>query len=150
MSPGKHVAMGVAGGTLIYIVSRNIALSAGFFIGSWIADFDHVWQYWRMNHFKKPFAVKDFLKFNDALTEKFINGQPWLHVLFLHSIEFLLLILALGLYGVLSGMVIHLILDDIFLYRYVKGNFLKRAHSIVEYYIRSRVFKEQKYEDIYS
>lgn len=154
MSPAKHVAMGITGGVAIYTISRDTAQAIGFFIGSWAIDLDHVWQYWRINHFEKPFAVKDFLKFNDALTEKFINGQTWLHVLFMHTIEFFLtlLILALSLnnyiiiqllYGALIGIFIHLVLDDIFLYKYVGVKFLKRAHSLIEYHARKRIFKEK-------
>lgn len=165
MSPQKHLLVGVGGGIAVGLFSGNPYLGVGFFMGSWAIDLDHLWQYWRINNFDKPFSVKEFFKFNDKHGRKF-GENPYLHLLFGHTVEINLLLLFLAMllgdpisllfWGMLFGSMIHLALDDINMYRgYVKrGKFpwfmFKRCHSIVEFYIRKYFLKEKEYSKYFA
>jgi len=67
--------------------------SIGFFVGSWLIDIDHLWQYWQSTglNFKNLFAPREFFRFISLKTSEF-KKRPFLHLLPLHSLEFLCLL----------------------------------------------------------
>lgn len=160
MTLKTHLKVGLVLGVTSYIISRQWPIALGFFAGSVFIDFDHVWQYWRMNNFSRPLSVRNFFKFNDGLTEKFFGGATWLHLLFMHTLEFLLLLFFLaknlgeypllksGLQSALAAIILHILLDDAELIRRSGWGFLKRAHSVIEFFVRRVFFREKTYQEL--
>ncbi len=163
-SPLDHLIVGTIGGVGIYVVSQNVILSAGFFLGSWlIMDLDHVWEYWKAIKFSplKMINVKEFFRWNEEKSMRFLK-KPHLCFLPLHTVEFLLLWLCLVkfLYGIsafsayffcisaFAAMIIHLIMDRLEL-RQKTPYANKYCHSAIEYWWRYSVGEEAAYEDVW-
>ena len=155
-SPQKHLATGIIGSAAIYAFTRNIPLTAGFFMGSWAIDLDHVWIFWRETNFSRIFDVKGMINYHSKLRFEQLIKKPFLHLLHFHTIEFLLGVLLLAIYlpsisaplqGLFIGMLLHIIIDDIGLLKVM--SFHKRCHSIIEYNIRKYIFREKTYHDLY-
>ncbi len=152
-SPSKHLAAGVIGGIATYAFTKNILLAAGFFMGSWAIDLDHVWIFWRKTNFSKIFDVRGMVNYHSK--QKFLR-QPFLHLLHFHNIEFLSGVLFLAVYfpgisvplwGLFAGMLLHIIIDDIELFR--DRTLHQRCHSVIEYIIRKYIFRKKTFHDLY-
>lgn len=154
MTISRHVSFGFLIGLLSYFLFRNAFYSIGFLLGSCLIDIDHLWQYWWATGFslKKILAVKVFFKFISFKTAEF-KEEPFLHLLPMHTVEFLCLLYFLGLgsnsliiknllWGSLIGCAVHMFLDDISLYN-LSGNFTKRSHFITEFIAR-KILEKRK------
>lgn len=103
-----------------------------FIIGAVFIDVDHFIEY---SVKARDFSIKRMFVFYDRLFDKFKN-QYYLGISPFHTIEFLLLIAAIGLYSeaarfILVGMIYHHILDGIYLQSH--RCFFKRSYSIFHY-----------------
>lgn len=156
-SPQKHLAAGVIGGIATYAFTGNIQLAAGFFMGSWAIDLDHVWIFWRETKFSRIFDMKGMMDYHSKQRFEQFTQKPFLHLLHFHTIEFLLGFLLLAIYfpsisalplGLFTGALLHIIIDDIGFSSKVMS-FHKRCHSIIEYNVRKYIFREKTYHDLY-
>ena len=154
MTTVRHICVGFFVGCCLFFLFKSVFYSIGFFVGSWLIDIDHLWQYWQSTglNFKNLFAPREFFRFISLKTSEF-KKRPFLHLLPLHSLEFLCLLYFLAqisgslirnlLLGSLLGCVVHLFLDDISLYKMTGVKFTKRVHSIVEFFTRRSFFGNQ-------
>lgn len=109
---------------------------------------------------KQLLDPREMLKYNDMLTDRAFNKGIWLHLLFMHTFEFLIIlyIIMISLDNIfykdiilaaLLAILLHLYLDDYDIGRNTGWGFLKRAHSVIEYFVRKWGFNEPVYQDLY-
>ena len=144
MKARYHVLSGgIAASLLIPVLGVN---SAFFFASSVLIDGDHYVDYLYRNRFK-DFSVRRMFTFHERL---FSRGKEkdFLGLNILHTVEALVFIYAvsaftdwLWLKAVLWGMLFHVIVDLIYLYR--QGRLFRRSVSIIEYIIRWRLMKRR-------
>ena len=104
-----------------------------------LIDGDHYLDYLCRNGFR-DFSLKRMFTFYELLGQR--GGESdFLGLSGMHTVEFLLMVYAVGvvtgwlwLKAVLWGLLFHLLLDLVYLYR--KGRMFQRALSIIEYAIR--------------
>lgn len=105
-----------------------------FLLGSILIDADHYITY--VLRFKDFNVARMFKYYHEDL---FKEINPYVLNIF-HTVEFLIVLLILSFYSsvfllMLMGLVFHLLLDSIHLYKI--GRLSARAHSIVEYLVRT-------------
>lgn len=111
-----------------------------FFLASILIDIDHYVMYILE---VKSFSIRGMFRYCNDLLE-YLKNNRGLALCMLHTAEFLIVIILFSFYSsiafyVLLGIIFHLILDAIYLYR--NGCLFGRAFSIVEYLIRKNNIK---------
>lgn len=144
---------GGAAAAALYPVMGSNALV--FFTASFAVDIDHYLDYVYHNR-ATDFSFRGMFGYHDALARMW--GRPdFLNIEVFHTVEFIVALFAaarlLGSYAleaVFWGIVFHVVLDMIFLYR--MNIFFKRSYSMAEYFIRRRLLEMRGYNpvEIYS
>jgi len=108
-------------------------------MASLLIDADHYLDYLYRNGLR-DFSLKRAVRFHEAI-EPIAKGRPFLGLNVFHTAEAMAAVCLLGaltghlfFLGVLGGMLFHMALDVVHLYR--TGLLFKRAYSIVEYLVR--------------
>lgn len=123
ISPKSHLYISSGISFLLYLYFQSVAGAIGFIIGGVLIDLDHFLEFFRFSG--KKFTFKNFIEFFDLLEYKKAY-------VFFHSYEILLIAGAVIayysesfiFYGLILGMVIHMLLDIIGNPVYFKGYFL--------------------------
>ena len=144
VKPQYHaLSGGIVASLLIPVLGVN---SVVFWASSVLIDGDHYLDYIYRNRFK-DFSVKRMFTFHELL---FVKGEKkdFLGLNIMHTVEFLLLVYVasaltgwMWLKAVLWGMLFHMLVDLVYLYR--QGRLFRRAISIIEYAIRWKRMKRQ-------
>ncbi|MFC1990596.1 hypothetical protein ACFLU9_00390 [Chloroflexota bacterium] len=137
------ISGGVAASLLIPVLGVN---SIFFFASSILIDGDHYLDYVYRNGFK-DFSVRRMFAFHEHLFKK-ASVRNLLALNIMHTVEFLLLMHAASvitdwvwLKAALWGILFHMAFDLIYLY--IKGRFIHRSFSVVDYLVRWNRRKRQ-------
>lgn len=111
-----------------------------FFLASILIDLDH---YPMSIIATKSFSIKRMFRYHQELF-KYVKKNPYLGLCIFHTMEFLAIFIVLSFYSsiafyILLGLIYHLVLDTIFLYK--EGCLFKKANSILEYFVRRNNYK---------
>ena len=144
MTAKQHTLIG---GIAALILSPILGLGAiPFWIGSVLIDADHYLEFIYHNRLT-DFSIKRMYDYHNTLGGWFSRPE-FLNLSIFHTVEFLSLVYILTIWlgspmlkAVLWGMLFHLLLDTIHLSR--RGILNKRAHSIVEFFIRKELMKRR-------
>jgi len=134
----------IIGGAVSIILYPFIGLEALWFFGaSVLIDIDHYIDFIYHNGMKDFSPTRMFLY--HKILSQWLKEPEFLNMEIFHTAEFLTLILALALIfdspalaAVFFGLILHIALDVIFLFRHKVLN--KRVHSIAGYFIKKRAF----------
>lgn len=144
MTAKQHTLIG---GIAALILSPILGLSAiPFWMGSVLIDIDHYLEFLYHNKLT-DFSVKRMSDYHNVLSGWFSRPE-FLNLSIFHTVEFLSLFYLLAVWlgspmtkAILWGMLFHLLLDTIHLSRL--GILNKRAHSIIEFFIRKEIMKRR-------
>jgi hypothetical protein len=142
MSPKQHITYGgLASVALSPILGKA---SIAFWIGSVLIDTDHYLEFIYHNRFSN-FSIKRMLDYHCILGD-WLSRPEFINLSIFHTLESLAIVYLLSkllnsqwLVALFYGMLFHIILDTIHLYR--QGATFKRAFSIIEFWIRKRFMR---------
>jgi len=137
----------IIGGAVSIILYPFIGLEALWFFGaSVLIDIDHYIDFIYHNGMRDFSPARMFLY--HKILSRWLKDPEFLNMEIFHTVEFLILILALALIfnstvlaAIFFGLMLHIALDVIFLLRHKVLN--KRVHSIAGYFIKKRAFAKK-------
>jgi len=137
----------IIGGAVSIILYPFIGLEAVWFFGaSVLIDIDHYIDFIYHNGMKDFSPARMFLY--HKILSRWLKDPEFLNMEIFHTVEFLTFILALALISkspalaaVFFGLMLHIALDVIFLFRHKVLN--KRVHSIAGYFIKKRALPKK-------
>lgn len=144
MTAKQHTLIG---GIATLVLSPILGLNAiPFWIGSVLIDIDHYLEFLYHNKLT-DFSIKKMYDYHSILSRWFSRPE-FLNLSIFHTAEFLSLFYVFAdwldspmLKAVLCGMLFHLLLDAVHFARL--GILNKRAHSIIEFFIRKEAMKRR-------